>query len=127
VIELLLEAERVRLAGELDRAELLFRQVAEADPQNAIAVVGLAEVALDRGDAAAGLAYARRALEIDPQEAAARRIVDDLAAVAAPSSEVEAPVETEPAETEELSSPEPEAPTRRSWFRRLLDRLFGRR
>ena len=97
MIELLLAAERLLAAGLLDQAERLFEQVAEADPHNAIAVVGLARVALGRGDELRAMALARRALEIDPEEAAARRLVDRLGpALAAPSA-------------------------RRSW----LDRLFG--
>jgi tetratricopeptide (TPR) repeat protein len=150
VIERLLEAERVRLAGELDRAELLFRQVAEADPQNAIAVVGLAEVALDRGDAVAAAEHTRRALAIDPDEAAARRILDRLtppasepeaietpaAAPAEPAAWPESPAASpeSPAASPESPAASPESPAvperepaRRSWLRRLLDRLFGRR
>ncbi len=75
MIERLLAAERALAAGHLDRAEQLFRQVADADARNAIAVVGLAEVALARGDRAAAEALAARALAIDPDEAAAARLL----------------------------------------------------
>ncbi len=78
MIELLLAAERMLDAGTLDQAERLFEQVAEADPRNAIAVVGLARVALARGDEAGAIGLARRALEIDPDNAAARRLADRI-------------------------------------------------
>ncbi len=105
MIELLLVAERLLDEGMTDRAEHLFAQVAEADPRNAIAVVGLARVALARGDADGAVRLATRALEIDPDDAAAQRLVDELG----PGTQ---------------AAPEPEpTPTavRRSW----LDRLLG--
>ena len=125
MIERLLEAERARTAGELDLAATLLNQVIEADPRNAIAVVGLAHVALDRGDLMAAGAHARRALEIDPDEAAAARILAELAERAKPATEPEPPRETlsEPA----LAATAPTPSRRRGWLRRLLDRLFGRR
>jgi tetratricopeptide (TPR) repeat protein len=78
VIEPLLAAERAMSVGLLDRAESLYRQVATADPRNSIAVVGLARVALDRGDEEAALELSRRALTIDPENAAAVRMVARL-------------------------------------------------
>jgi uncharacterized protein HemY len=75
VIERLLAAERALAEGQLDQAERLFRQVADADERNAIAVVGLAEVALARGDPAGAEALATRALAIDPDDAAAARLL----------------------------------------------------
>ncbi len=78
MIERLLAAEGALARDELDHAERMFGQVAEADPRNAIAVVGLARVASRRGDAAGARSRLERALEIDPDEAAARRLLDEL-------------------------------------------------
>lgn len=133
MIELLLAAERMLEAGDLDHAERLFSQVAEADPRNAIAVVGLAEVASARGDDAGAIATARRALEIDPENAAARRMIDRLE-LAAPESAVEAAAPSGPepkAPPERTAEPVPEpsqpaAVARRSWLHRLLGFLRRR-
>jgi len=74
VIERLLEAERMLSFGQLDHAEEIYRQVAGSDPKNSIAVVGLARVALERGDDLSSYLLARRALVIDPENDAARRL-----------------------------------------------------
>ncbi len=49
-----------------------------ADPRNAIAVVGLSRVALERGDEPAAIALAHDALAIDPENSTARRMIDRL-------------------------------------------------
>jgi tetratricopeptide (TPR) repeat protein len=85
MIELLLAAERLLAAGELDQADRLFSQVVEADPRNAIAMTGRARVARARGDAEGAAVLARRALEIDPEDVAARRLLDEAAGRATPT------------------------------------------
>jgi hypothetical protein len=81
VIELLLQAERALEMGRVDAAETLYRQVAAADPRNAIAVVGLARVTLEQGDELGAYLLARRALSIDKENSAAARMVERLAEV----------------------------------------------
>ena len=83
MIELLLEAERSLSMGRLEEAGRLYRLVADADPHDSIALVGLARVAAERTDDAGALVYARRALALDPQNAAAGRLVERLTDLAA--------------------------------------------
>jgi hypothetical protein len=97
VIELLLEAERNLSMGLLDHAERLYRQVHEADARNAIAVVGLARVAVERGRDLEAYALASQALEIDAENPAARTIVMRLHEVLATRGEsVELPATLAP-------------------------------
>ena len=97
MIELLLQAERALSVGLLDRAETLYRQVAAADPRNSIAVVGLARVAIERGDELEALELGRRALEIDPENSAAQRLVQRLEEVRAYRGEAPVSVSAPPA------------------------------
>ena len=66
MIELLLEAERTLNMGLIDTAERLYRQAAEADPHSAIAVMGLARIAVERGEDRDSWALSIQALELDP-------------------------------------------------------------
>jgi hypothetical protein len=98
VIELLLEAERALSFGRLDRAEEIYQQVADSDPKNSIAVVGLARVALERGDDLSSYLLARRALGIDPENEAARRLAVRLEEVLATRGQpVADPLDARPA------------------------------
>ena len=81
MIEALLQAERLLVHGMIDQAERIYASALEQDPLNAIAVVGLARVALERADDRLAYEHARRALDIDPQNAAALRLEARLAEV----------------------------------------------
>ena len=145
MIEYLLEAERALSFGRVDRAEEIYRQVAESDPRNSIAVVGLARVALERADDLGAYMLARRALVIDPENDAARRLAmrleevlatrgqpieDPLPPAAVPTAATAptpAPTESTPAAAEPTSASPPDStaayrPRRRS----LIDRLRRR-
>jgi thioredoxin-like negative regulator of GroEL len=115
VIERLLAAERALEAGELEVADWIFGQIADADARNAIAVVGLAEVAHRRGRSDEASELIERALTIDPDDAAAERLRAVLSA-AAPASEAATTVAAGQA-----SAPDPEATQAgRSLVERLL-------
>ncbi len=81
MIEALLQAERLLVHGMIDQAERIYAGALEQDPLNAIAIVGLARVALERADDKLAYTHARRALEIDPQNAAALRLEARLSEV----------------------------------------------
>lgn len=114
MIEQLLRAENALALGLLDQAEEIYARTLAHDPANAIAVVGLSRVALERGDERASLGFARRALMIDPENAQAGRMVDRLEEVIRQrGDEVPLPPSTaEPAV----------APKRRGLLRRLTGR-----
>jgi hypothetical protein len=132
VIELLLEAERALSFGRLDRAEELYRHVSETDPRNSIAVVGLARVALERTDDLGAYRLARRALTIDPENEAARRLASRIEEVLAMRGEPiadpappAAPPRPAPP-TPGATGPEEMRPPARPRRRSLIDRLRRR-
>ncbi|HET9345196.1 MAG TPA: tetratricopeptide repeat protein [Candidatus Limnocylindrales bacterium] len=135
MIEPLLEAERAMSFGLLDQAERLYRQVAERDPKNSIAVVGLARVALERGDERTAYLEARRALGIDPENPAAQHMVMRLAEVMEGRGETTPEVRGEAAMTADSAAPAAPAPepastqgaAARPRRRGLVARLFGRK
>lgn len=136
MIERLLAGEAALGRDDLDIADRLFTQVAEADPRNAIAVVGLARIAVRRGDLELARELARRALAIDPDEAAASRLLVELDYKAEErllEPAPEPPLDPEPeAEPEREPDPKPEAehgaesapaqPGWLAWLARLLRR-----
>jgi tetratricopeptide (TPR) repeat protein len=152
VIEIMLQGERMLALGRLDEAEKLYRQAADADPHNSIAVVGLARIAVERGDDPAAYRFAQRALAIDPENAAADRLarrLDEVYAyrgqsiaelarepgvavtgvVAEPSPEEAAAAPEPPAESTAPSTPAPDAaptPPAGADHRGLVDRLLRR-
>ena len=81
MIELLLQAERALANGLVDHAERIYWQAVEADPRNSIAIVGLARVAIERGDDQGAYVLGLRALAVDGENQAAHRLVDRLAEV----------------------------------------------
>jgi len=118
MIEILLQAERALGLGMLDQAERMYRQAADADLRNSIAVVGLARVALERGDEPAAWRFAQAALVIDGENVAAQRLAGRLEEVWAyrgeslpdvARAEVAAPVAPPDAEPGMEPAPEPEA------------------
>jgi thioredoxin-like negative regulator of GroEL len=124
MIELLLQAERELTVGMVDSAERLFGQVLDADPRNGIALVGLARVALERGDERKAYELAGRALALDPQNAAAQRLVARFTEVFAVRGETvpPAPAPTSAQPPREQGSSDVGRPRPG-----LLGRLLGRR
>ena len=81
MIEQMLQADRELKVDRVDRAEAIYKAVSVADPSNAIAVTGLAQCALARGDDGRAHELAARALSIDPEDDMARRMEARLAEI----------------------------------------------
>jgi len=134
MIERLLAAESALDEGELEAASRLFAQVAEADPRNAMAVVGLARMALRDGRADEARELLVRALAIDPDEAAAQRLIRELyvsTPAPAPAPALEPAPEPVPARAPEpafdpVPTSAPSAARRLSLLNRLRAWLTGR-
>ena len=131
MIEPLLEAERAMSFGLIDQAERLYRQIAERDPKNSIAVVGLARVALERGDDRTAYLEAVRASAIDPDNPAARNLVLRMTEVMEgrgeelPTPPGEKTLTNEPSPAHSATADPATPPTPRG-RRSLVDRLRGR-
>ena len=91
MFELLLQADKSMSDGLLDQAERTYWQLIELDPTNSIAVAGLARISLERGDERLARTFADRALGIDPDSIAARRIILALDAGASTSADPSPP------------------------------------
>src|ERR1700690_4462366 len=78
MFELLLQADKALANGSLDQAEKTYWQLIELDPTNAIAVAGLARVSMERSDYRLARTFADRALLLDPDSIAARRVLERL-------------------------------------------------
>jgi hypothetical protein len=78
MFEVLLQADQALASGALDQAERSYWQLIELDPTNAIAVVGLARVSMERGDRRLARTFADRALAMDPEMFVAKRILETL-------------------------------------------------
>jgi hypothetical protein len=91
MFEVLLRADRALASGALDEAERSFWQLMDLDPTNSIAVTGLALVSMERGDRRLARTFVDRALAMDPESAAATRILESLNGGAAPGAASDVP------------------------------------
>jgi uncharacterized protein HemY len=121
MIEMMLEAERALAVGLLDQAERLYAQVVAADPRNAIAVVGLSRVALERDDQRGAYTYAKQALTLDPDNPMASHMARRMAEIMAGRGEVppDDPATAVAPAANTRGSPEP---ARRGFLSRVLRR-----
>ena len=78
MFELLLQADKSMSDGLLDQAERTYWQLIELDPTNAIAVACVARISLKRGDGRLARTFADRAIDIDPDNIVARKVIHAL-------------------------------------------------
>ena len=130
---MMLEAERAMAVGRLDQAERYYAQVAATDPKNSIAIVGLARVALERGDQRGAWTFARRALALDPDNPMASHLSQRMAEIMRGRGEAlpdeparigAAPPASPPPDTPPPASPPPASA---AGLPGLVDRLLRRR
>ena len=86
MIERLIAGDAALAEGRYHDAEEAFRLVASFDPRNAMARVGLAQVSLAIGRWDEARARLDEALELDPDDAVARRLRTELEAHFPPKS-----------------------------------------
>ena len=79
MFELLLKADEALGQGRLDDAEKGYERVLDIEPTNAMAVAGLARVALERDDIETASILADRALALDPQNKIAAQVAAVIA------------------------------------------------
>ena len=129
MIELLLQADRLLTVDMVDQAQATYQRVADQDPNNAIAVVGLARCALARGEDRDAYALAARALLIDPENDMARRMEARMAEVLTYRGETLPAIAATPGRTAVAAGPvvaaRPTAPPAPASSRSWLDRLRG--
>lgn len=121
--ETLLQAERLLSVGLLDQAAALYFRSLEQQPDDAVALVGLARVSVERGDDRAAHAYAVRAVAGDSQNAAARAMEARLAELLRARGELLP--RTEPGSREQPDE-RTRQPAERTSRPRLLRRMLGR-
>ena len=127
MIESMVQAEQALDLGLVDQADRIYQQVATADPHNAMAVVGLARVRLERGDQAGAHELALRALLIDPENSAALRLEARLREVLAGAGQsVAGPPAVGPASTKPGPAQETSGELVGAGKPGLVARLFGR-
>ena len=81
--ERLLQADRLLVVGLSERARAIYESVLAADPNNAPAIVGLANCEIELGNERSAYDLAVRALRIDRTNDVARRMEARLAEVMA--------------------------------------------
>ncbi len=79
--ESLLQADRLLMYGLLDQAEQLYQQVLDQERDNSEAAFGLARVALERGDEQLAHQRAAHAVELNPRNDDAQRLLARLAEI----------------------------------------------